>query len=289
MAVVPRDTSATSTVPVAGNATDGLDRAILHVGDAVFPEALLSHLRRIAAVDHCMVFAFTNDRNAQCLIDVGNIANGNDLGDAYAGHFHANDPNKEMMFGRDGGSDPIRMPFVPRGMYRRNYRKLFFDDAGIVDKYAAALWHDGVCIYTNFYRVTASGRYSEQQVAALHRASPVLAATIARHCQLSLMAKAPDPQDAAGLLRQAFSTAPLSSLTARERDVCANILLGFSSEAIASELDISLNSVLTYRRRAYQRLGITSQNELFSIVMMQLATRGERVPFAARTPLRSLN
>ncbi|HEY4204836.1 MAG TPA: helix-turn-helix transcriptional regulator [Xanthobacteraceae bacterium] len=289
MAVVPRDASATLTGPVASNAADGLDQAILRVGDAAFPEALMAHLRRIAAVDHCMVFAFTNDRNAQCLVDVGNIANGNDLGEAYAGHFHANDPNKEMMFGRDGGRDPIRMPFVPRGMYRRNYRKLFFDDAGIVDKYAAALWHDGVCIYTNFYRITASGRYSEQQVTALHRASPVLAATIARHCQLSLMAKTPEPQDVGGLLRQTFSKAPLSSLTARERDVCANILLGFSSEAIAGELDISLNSVLTYRRRAYQRLGITSQNELFSIVMTQLAARGEHLPFAARTPLRSLN
>jgi DNA-binding CsgD family transcriptional regulator len=83
--------------------------------------------------------------------------------------------------------------------------------------------------------------------------------------------------------------APLNRLTARERDVCANILLGFSSEAIACELAISLNSVLTYRRRAYQRLGITSQNELFSIVMTQLASQSSHVPFAARAPLRSLN
>jgi DNA-binding CsgD family transcriptional regulator len=51
-----------------------------------------------------------------------------------------------------------------------------------------------------------------------------------------------------------------------------SILQGLSSEAIAGQFGISLNSVLTYRRRAYQRLGITSQNELFSLVMTQLAT-----------------
>lgn len=289
MAAVSRDASGATSDPLTNGAMDGLDQAILRVGHPAFADALMAHLRRIAAVDHCMVFAFTTDRNAQCLLDVGSIATGNDLGDAYAGHFHANDPNKEAMFNRDSSTDPILMPFVARGMYRRDYRKLFFDDSGIVDKFAAALWHDGVCIYTNFYRVTASGRYSEPQIAALHRASPVLAATIARHCQLSLAAKSPEPQDATGLLRQAFAMAPLNRLTARERDVCANILLGFSSEAIACELAISLNSVLTYRRRAYQRLGITSQNELFSIVMTQLASQSSHVPFTARAPLRSLN
>jgi DNA-binding CsgD family transcriptional regulator len=60
------------------------------------------------------------------------------------------------------------------------------------------------------------------------------------------------------------------------------ILQGLSSEAIAGRLAISLNSVLTYRRRAYQRLGITSQNELFSLVMMQLAAGDRRT--AIRLP-----
>jgi DNA-binding CsgD family transcriptional regulator len=48
-------------------------------------------------------------------------------------------------------------------------------------------------------------------------------------------------------------------------------LLGFSSEAISQALGISLHSTLTYRKRAYERLGISSQNELFSIVLGLLA------------------
>ena len=56
-------------------------------------------------------------------------------------------------------------------------------------------------------------------------------------------------------------------LTAREKDVCRRILDGFSSEAIAGELGIALNSVFTYRKRAYEKLGIASQNELFAIAL----------------------
>lgn len=290
MAAASRDGSGRASVsmmidPVHDQA--GLDQAILRVGDHAFPDALMGHLRRIAAVDHCMVFAFMPDNTTRCLLTAGNITIGSDLGAAYAGHFHASDPNKEAIFNREGVADPVLMPFMARRMYRRDYRKLFFDDSGIVDKFAAAVWHEGVCIYTNFYRIEASGGYSAAQLAALNRVSPLVAASIARHFQLVHRA-APTQGDAAATLQRAFDLAPLNALTTRERDVCSRILRGFSSEAIARELAISLNSVLTYRRRAYQRLGITSQNELFSIVMTLTSTRRDLSDLPAR-PIRSLN
>ena len=71
---------------------------------------------------------------------------------------------------------------------------------------------------------------------------------------------------------------PLNTLTRRERDVCIAILLELSSECIARELAISLNSVLTYRRRAYQRLYVTSQNELFAMVMSQSTEQRGSMP-----------
>jgi len=267
---------------------NGLEQAILRVGDGAFSDALMTCLRRLAGVDHCMVFAFANDRNAECLLTAGDIAIGEDLGSAYAGHFHANDPNKEIIFQRASESNAVLMPFVARRMYRSDYRKLFFDDSGIVDKFASALWHDGMCIYANFYRLASTGRYSERQVATLHRTGPSIVAAITRHCQLLSGLRKPEEADASRLLKQAFVAAPLDALTARERDVCLGILRGLSSEAIAGELAISVNTVLTYRRRAYQRLGITSQNELFSLVMARLAMGGVSNP-SWPTRIRDLN
>ncbi len=55
-------------------------------------------------------------------------------------------------------------------------------------------------------------------------------------------------------------------LSAREAEVCAEIVLGRTSEAIAQKLRISINTVLTHRRRAYARLRISSQNELTHLV-----------------------
>ncbi len=56
-------------------------------------------------------------------------------------------------------------------------------------------------------------------------------------------------------------------LTERERQVCARAALGMSVEATALDLGIGRTSVLTYRRRAYGRLQVTSPYELAALVL----------------------
>ncbi|HLY87344.1 MAG TPA: LuxR C-terminal-related transcriptional regulator [Acetobacteraceae bacterium] len=55
-------------------------------------------------------------------------------------------------------------------------------------------------------------------------------------------------------------------LTGREIDVCARSLSGMTAEGIGLELEIKKSSVVTYRKRAYERLGISSQHELFRML-----------------------
>jgi len=246
------------THPSAGDVTS----AVLAIGRNDFPDVLIDTLRRQAEVGHCMVFALSRAGAADCLLDAGNIPIGGDLGAAYAGQFHESDPNRDALFEGEGAA-PIMLPaFAPR-MYGARYRKIFFQDSGIVDKCATAIWTGDTCFYVNFYRIAAQGRFSAAQRERLEAIAPAIAASVARHFQTSV----PD-QSLAAL----FATrAPLAALTPREQEVCRRILAGFSSEAIAQALGISLHSTLTYRKRAYERLGISSQSELFAIVLRLLA------------------
>jgi DNA-binding CsgD family transcriptional regulator len=57
------------------------------------------------------------------------------------------------------------------------------------------------------------------------------------------------------------------SLSQREREVCALMAAGLTSERTALKLGVSLNTVLTYRKRAYFRLQISSQNELLRLLL----------------------
>jgi hypothetical protein len=49
---------------------------------------------------------------------------------------------------------------------------------------------------------------------------------------------------------------------------CDHVAVGPSPEGIALGLGVSLDTVLTYRKRACARLGISSQNELLRPIMM---------------------
>ena len=248
---------------VPANSADGdITSAVLAIGRPDFPNVLIDTLRRQAGVGHCMVFALSRAGAAHCLLDAGNIPIGGDLGAAYAGQFHESDPNRDALFEGEG-SAPIMLPaFAPR-MYGARYRKIFFGDSGIVDKCATAIWTGDTCFYVNFYRIAAQGCFNTAQRARLRAIAPAIGASVARHFQQTAT---PD-QTLAAL----FATrAPLAALTPREQEVCRRILAGFSSEAISQALGISLHSTLTYRKRAYERLGISSQNELFSIVLRLL-------------------
>lgn len=63
-------------------------------------------------------------------------------------------------------------------------------------------------------------------------------------------------------------------LAGREAEVCARLLYGMSMIGIALDLDIGEESVKTYRRRAYSRLGIGSPRELLLWYFELWGTKG---------------
>ncbi|WP_028351872.1 helix-turn-helix transcriptional regulator [Bradyrhizobium murdochi] len=251
-------------------ATSDITPAVLAIGQPEFARTLIATLRRVAGVGHCMVFSFAGERSARCLLDIGNIPIGAELGAAYSDHFHFADPNRDAIFRKQAIGRPIVLPAFARRMYGDKYRKIFFEDSGIVDKLAAAVWVGQTCFYVNFYRTMSQGRFASDEVERLRTVAPSVSAAVARHFQHEPVS----PDDPDRTLKALFASgAPFARLTGRERAVCLRIVSGLSSEAISADLGISPHSTLTYRKRAYGKLGISSQNELFAIVLRLLAAR----------------
>src|SRR5690606_22246752 len=57
------------------------------------------------------------------------------------------------------------------------------------------------------------------------------------------------------------------TLSKREVSVCARSIVGLTTEGIALDLGIKNTSVLTYRRRAYARLEVSSINQLSTLLI----------------------
>ena len=113
----------------------------------------------------------------------------------------------------------------------------------------------------NFY-CSGNRFFDDSAIQNILDSADLLIALITRH-QASSAADAPPDHDA--LIERLRLYQP--AMTRREFQVCAGIARGLTSEGIALEHGIAINTVLTYRKRAYARLGISSQNELLRLVL----------------------
>jgi DNA-binding CsgD family transcriptional regulator len=71
-------------------------------------------------------------------------------------------------------------------------------------------------------------------------------------------------------LTRCFSHFGESVLTERERQICQLLLRGHSSKSIARELDIAPGTVMVHKRNLFAKLDISSQYELFSLLIDEL-------------------
>jgi DNA-binding CsgD family transcriptional regulator len=247
------------------------------VGTAAFEESLFAALNRVVAVDHCTVFTFHRRLGRGHLLTTGRIDPETSLrlAEDYVGRYYADDPNFDRIRASSPPGSVAMVGFEPRSL-SPEYRERFFLETDLVDKVSALTWQTDGVVYCNFYRLGDTGRFSSRESSRLAEVLPLFAQMITLHHRATPLLgasdkRADDPEEEIRRLA-ALLGPPLDGLTARERDVCLRVLLGYGSEAIALHLDIAVSSVVTYRKRAYEKLRISSQNELFALFLRSLKT-----------------
>ncbi len=94
-------------------------------------------------------------------------------------------------------------------------------------------------------------------------ANLILATTLQHEARLTVSGHA-QPMTLAAI-QQRLAALP-EGLSERECEVCARAVAGITIEGTALDLDIRKTSVITYRQRAYQKLGISSLNQLVAML-----------------------
>jgi DNA-binding CsgD family transcriptional regulator len=74
-------------------------------------------------------------------------------------------------------------------------------------------------------------------------------------------------------LTEVFENFGAALLTDRERQITQLLLRGFSTKAVARQLEIAPGTVMVHKRNLFAKLGITSQFELFSLFIDALSVR----------------
>lgn len=222
----------------------GIEACLAQPGRAGWVAPFLDLIEGMGAAQ-VMVFSYDAD-HAACLLSRNFHARalGGKLAESYLDGWYRQDPLYARVLRMEPGALAVE-PFseIAAGMPEA-YRDRFFDRPGLAGKTAVLAAGEGVRLAVNVYW---GGGGPGALPAPLF---PILG-------RLALMHFAAPPE--------AADPPALAVLSERERAVCQGILSGRKAEQIAADLGVAPSSVVTYRRRAYEKLGISSRGALFAI------------------------
>lgn len=223
------------------------------LGEDDFLDRFLDWVHAVLGADQCMLFFCAVDKRVSTLLykDFAQDESARALAHSYISERrYMQDPNFALLKECPPGElHVLHLEHLGNEM-GPNYRRRFFDEPGFKDKLSIIRGHEAGNYYLNLYRRAGSFgevfRHPEDEAAAAR----LLSSLLVKHYLIN---------------QKMLAQGPLAFLSHREQQVCQAVLQGKKSELIADELGVSLNSVATYRKRAYEKLGISSRAQLFAL------------------------
>jgi len=258
-----------------GNA-EALAAAIAAIGTDRFGPSFFDLARRQIGAGRCTAFATAGVRDAAILVAEGassaTAAVVKRLSVEYATGAYRRDPVLKISEARRAVPHCI-VQIDPDTIDDPGYRDRFYSYPGIRHELALVTRSGEQLLCVSFYRAAGQRAFGDAEHREVEALAPVALSLLLRHFELCGSELFPQPavvaspadRQAAVLdrVRDAM-LADCARLTPREAEVCARILLGYTVLGTSMHLDISVNTVATHRKRAYSKLSISSQNELFA-------------------------
>jgi DNA-binding CsgD family transcriptional regulator len=230
-----------------------------------FATVMLEAVNRLVSVDHCAVTRLAGTAISQVFTNesLNEHPELSKAAVAYIDRFYKYDPNLRFV----GDAAKLRGKVLvrsvkPADIRQRAYRKLY-EDSGIAHRISLLTGTQGQALVAlNFYRVRASGEFSDAEIARIKSVALPLAAIVRRHVEL--IVQSASSSDA---WRQRLKVVR-HDLSFRELEVAAGMLAGKTLREIAASLGVAHSTAITYRERAYRRLGVQNLKAMRQLFMV---------------------
>jgi len=248
-------------------------RVIPAIGRPEFPERLLSVYRDLADCDLCSAFSWDAERGPRLLFAAG---------------LHPQIPGFALAASRAYAQtywrfDSVAPHSVSHGCSRlslsrtnaadihdADYRRECYQRGGISERLTLfdADCGDSTTVSVSGYRSASRGPTTSEIAQRIENAAPILVAALRRHNELLERAAHVVLVPSRSVVLQ---RAREWGLSAREAEVAAGLATGQSQADIAKSSGLALTSVITYRRRAYQKLKVSDRLELRALCERMVA------------------
>lgn len=183
--------------------------------------------------------------------------------DRFVQHCHRVDPSLIALKQR-GPERPCVARMEIGDIKDRQYRHCF-ELTHVHERLSFFSRHGSDLYQLSIFRGVRHHPFSALDLRQFSRLARLVLATASKHERVGREATGvPGPLDLEAIERH-LEYLP-ARLSRRERQVCSRAAAGKTIEGTALDLNICKTSVITYRQRAYQKLGISRQNELVALI-----------------------
>ena len=251
-----------------------LAEAIRLVGRSGFETALWGLMRASVAPDNLIILAYGNATSPQVLYMCSDHPRVfAEMDRTYLAGAYRLDPFYDLHL-RHAPAGAYRLKDIaPDAFQRSRYFIEYYEQTTLIDELTFLLYPvTGVSINICIGRDASSGRvFSAQDIAICQRLVPMVAALSERHW--AGLARALGPaEDISALLSEAAGREKGIRLSPRQSEVALLILRGHSTVSISLRLGLSAQTVKVFRKQLYARCQISSQAELFALMLPLLKT-----------------
>ena len=252
-----------NTISPASDVADSLADLVLAIGTSNFPARFLATMRVLAGVDLCSAFRRGPMSGVELLFAAGEPQRtpGFSLAASreYARSYWRCDAQLAPLW-----RARVRRPLVVRrrasDIADPQYRAACYERAGVIER-VSILWPGEPCFLVSGYGTATGASPRPDAAEQLERYAGVLIAALRQH--LRAAAAQDHSVDEQGLATQLLALG--SGLSAREAEVAAALIMGETQERIARAKQLSPATVVTYRRRAYGKLGVADRRGLLAL------------------------
>lgn len=250
------------------------------IGTPAFGTRLLGYLHGLCGAEHCVVYGFGPE--APSALAAGS------LGDEPVAVQRASrylrdelwrrDPSMTEARARAADADPALIRLRIDGLDDIELRDVIYPR---ISERVVVCGRSGLqAIGFSAVRSVERGNFSDAEVERIRSVATTLLAAMAKHAEVvSLRAEPIAMLQSLPVIEQRLQAS--RTLPRREAQVCARLLYGMPAAGVAVDLGIGEESVKTYRKRAYRRLGVGGERELLRWYLAHCAGAFQALPSAA--------
>lgn len=242
--------------------------SISHADADALAASMLKTVGDTVPVSQCTIFAYEFGARPRT-VSAADHRGGRflrDVADRYASHFYALDGNRAIVGhsrGKSGRDALVLHRQQGDEIENEAYRAACYAQPNVSERLSLLVQPlDSVWLSINLYRDSAYGVFQPGELERIESLAPLFAHAAKGHYALNGQHQ---EGVAATMLARVRRACP--ALTLRELDVLRGTLEGASAVEIAEQMGVKATSVITYQKRAYARLGISNQRQLFALCL----------------------